>query len=198
MIDYALPSGHTMKRRDLEPLILDTSLQLFREKGYDNVSVREICEACDITKPTFYKYAVTKGDLLELFFYRIAGNTDDTWDDPQIQGSWWNCLKHGFCGFLTSFLSFGTDFSMQLFIQNVLSEQDRFRVDPDFRSRMAAVIRKAQASGEILDDTEPEQLYDVIMSTMIGFCAWWILNEGSVDVMDEFLDSLQALCEVPA
>ncbi|WP_304762992.1 TetR/AcrR family transcriptional regulator [Faecalibaculum rodentium] len=187
-----------MKRRDLEPLILDTSLQLFREKGYDNVSVREICEACDITKPTFYKYAVTKGDLLELFFYRIAGNTDDTWDDPQIQGSWWNCLKHGFCGFLTSFLSFGTDFSMQLFIQNVLSEQDRFRVDPDFRSRMAAVIRKAQASGEILDDTEPEQLYDVIMSTMIGFCAWWILNEGSVDVMDEFLDSLQALCEVPA
>lgn len=198
MIDYALPSGHTMKRRDLEPLILDTSLQLFREKGYDNVSVREICEACDITKPTFYKYAVTKGDLLELFFYRIAGNTDDTWDDPQIQGSWWNCLKHGFCGFLTSFLSFGTDFCMQLFIQNVLSEQDRFRVDPDFRSRMAAVIRKAQASGEIRDDTEPEQLYDVIMSTMIGFCAWWILNEGSVDVMDEFLDSLQALCEVPA
>ena len=187
-----------MKRRNLEPLILDTSLQLFREKGYDNVSVREICEACDITKPTFYKYAVTKGDLLELFFYRIAGNTDDTWDDPQIQGSWWNCLKHGFCWFLTSFLSFGTDFCMQLFIQNVLSEQDRFRVDPDFRSRMAAVIRKAQASGEILDDTEPEQLYDVIMSTLIGFCAWWILNEGSVDVMDEFLDSLQALCEVPA
>ena len=42
------------------------------------------------------------------------------------------------------------------------------------------------------------QLYDVIMSTLIGFCAWWILNEGSVDVMDEFLDSLQALCEVPA
>ena len=71
-------------------------------------------------------------------------------------------------------------------------------MDPDFRARMAAVIRKAQASEEIRVDTEPEQLYDVIMSTLIGFCAWWILNEGSVDVMDEFLDSLQALCEVPA
>ena len=198
MINYALPSGHTMKRRDLEPLILDTSLQLFQEKGYDNVSVREICEACDITKPTFYKYAVTKGDLLELFFYRIASRVDDTWDDHEVQGSWWNCIRTGFFGFLTSFLSFGTDFCMQLFIQNVLSGRDSFRVNPDFRTRMTSVIGHAQTCGEILDDTDPEELCEVILSTMFGFCAWWILNEGSVDVMEEFLEALQGLCEVPA
>ncbi len=198
VIIYVLPSGHTMKRRDLEPLILETSLRLFQEKGYDNVSVREICEACDITKPTFYKYAVTKGDLLELFFYQIAGKADDTWDDPQMQGSWWNCIRKGFTDFLKSFLSFGTDFCMQLFIQNVMTQQDRFRVSPEFRTRMTAVLWQAQRSGEILDDTDPEELYDVIISTLIGFCAWWILNEGQVDVVTEFLEALQGLCEVPA
>lgn len=187
-----------MKRRDLEPLILETSLRLFREKGYDNVSVMEICEACDITKPTLYKYAVTKGDLLELFFYRIAGNLEDTWDDVSIQGSWWNCLVKGFTGFLGAFQSYGIDFCMQLYIQNVLSPHDTFHIGPDFRSRMITVIRNAQEAGEIMDDTDPARLYDVILSTMIGFGGSWILNEGRTDVMNEFLQALKALCEASA
>jgi AcrR family transcriptional regulator len=40
--------------------ILKKALQLFSEKGYDATSVREICEAAGITKPTLYYFYGSK------------------------------------------------------------------------------------------------------------------------------------------
>jgi len=40
--------------------ILQTALQLFSKKGYDATSVREICEASGITKPTLYHFFGSK------------------------------------------------------------------------------------------------------------------------------------------
>lgn len=57
-----------MKKIDRKEEIIDTSYQLFISRGYDNVSVMDICRACQITKPTFYKYIPSKEDLL-VFYY---------------------------------------------------------------------------------------------------------------------------------
>jgi TetR/AcrR family transcriptional regulator len=40
--------------------ILKRALELFSEKGYDATSVREICEAAGITKPTLYHFYGSK------------------------------------------------------------------------------------------------------------------------------------------
>jgi AcrR family transcriptional regulator len=40
--------------------ILQSSLELFSSKGYDATSVREICEAAGITKPTLYHFYGSK------------------------------------------------------------------------------------------------------------------------------------------
>ena len=40
--------------------ILQRALELFSEKGYDATSVREICEAAGITKPTLYHFYGSK------------------------------------------------------------------------------------------------------------------------------------------
>jgi AcrR family transcriptional regulator len=40
--------------------ILKKALELFSEKGYDATSVREICEAAGVTKPTLYHFYASK------------------------------------------------------------------------------------------------------------------------------------------
>jgi AcrR family transcriptional regulator len=40
--------------------ILNKALDLFAQKGYDATSVREICEAAEITKPTLYHFYGSK------------------------------------------------------------------------------------------------------------------------------------------
>ncbi|HAX52710.1 TetR/AcrR family transcriptional regulator [Muricomes intestini] len=49
--------------------IIDVSLKLFYEKGYDNTTVDEIIQACGISKGGFYHYFQTKGDLLSSLSY---------------------------------------------------------------------------------------------------------------------------------
>jgi len=56
--------------------ILKTALELFSTKGYDATSVREICEAAGITKPTLYHFYRSKEGL-----YRVL--VDGTLDEFQ-------------------------------------------------------------------------------------------------------------------
>jgi len=44
---------------------MNKALQLFSEKGYEGVSVSELTEAADITKPTLYYYFGSKEGLFE-------------------------------------------------------------------------------------------------------------------------------------
>jgi AcrR family transcriptional regulator len=61
--------------------ILATSLDLFATKGYDATSVREICEAAGITKPTLYHFFGSKDGVLQALVntgfqqYRALVNT---------------------------------------------------------------------------------------------------------------------------
>ncbi len=50
----ARPAGRSNSR------ILTKALELFSEKGYDATSVREICEAAGVTKPTLYHFYGSK------------------------------------------------------------------------------------------------------------------------------------------
>lgn len=44
--------------------IYEESGRLLVKKGYDAITIDEICAASDISKPTFYAYNLTKRDLL--------------------------------------------------------------------------------------------------------------------------------------
>jgi AcrR family transcriptional regulator len=66
--------------------ILHTALELFSKKGYDATSVREICEASGITKPTLYHFFGSKDGVyralvdgaLEGFQQEIAARVKGT------------------------------------------------------------------------------------------------------------------------
>lgn len=184
-----------MKRRNLEPIILDTSLKLFRERGFDNVSVMDICEACDVTKPTFYRYAVTKGDLLPLYFKRICQDMDPAWHDVAVQGSWYGCICAGFLGILLPFLEYGADFCMQFYIQNIRTETDMFHVDSSFKPQMVECLHQAQLAGEILDNNTPVDLFDALVMSMVGCGGHWILTDCEFDIMERFKVIISVICE---
>ena len=65
--------------------ILNKSLELFASRGYEATSVREICEAAGITKPTLYHFYGSKegvyralvGDTLESFRSAVATELEE-------------------------------------------------------------------------------------------------------------------------
>lgn len=52
---------------------MDCALDLFSQRGYDAVGVREVVEAAGVTKPTLYHYFDSKRGLLEALLRREIG-----------------------------------------------------------------------------------------------------------------------------
>lgn len=59
-----MKSTADMTRKSSAERILTTALDLFAVRGYDATSVREICEAAGITKPTLYYFYGSKEGVL--------------------------------------------------------------------------------------------------------------------------------------
>ena len=89
-----------MRRKNLEQLILDCAYSLFEERGFDQVSVNDICKACDITKPTFYKYVNSKEDLLSYFFQSLTSKIPDDWYRYDDSTNFWEKIVQGYCFFV--------------------------------------------------------------------------------------------------
>jgi AcrR family transcriptional regulator len=58
-----------MRLRELKKARTRTSIQtealrLFRERGYDNTTVEQICQAAEVSESTFYRYFPTKPDVV--------------------------------------------------------------------------------------------------------------------------------------
>lgn len=66
--------------------ILTTALELFAAKGYDATSVREICDAAAITRPTLYHFYGSKEGVLQALvtsgFSRYRQLVDSALDHP--------------------------------------------------------------------------------------------------------------------
>jgi AcrR family transcriptional regulator len=58
-----------LKRRRMHEAISTAAIRLFLQRGFDEVSVAEVAQAAEVSKPTLFKYFATKEDLV---LHRIA------------------------------------------------------------------------------------------------------------------------------
>ncbi|MDO8189554.1 helix-turn-helix domain-containing protein [Conexibacter sp. JD483] len=60
------PAGSMRERKKAaaKAAVVSAAISLFSERGYDAVSVAEICEAADIARRSFFRYFGTKEDLI--------------------------------------------------------------------------------------------------------------------------------------
>ncbi|MDW5596826.1 TetR family transcriptional regulator [Conexibacter stalactiti] len=60
----AAPSLRERKRAAAKARVVDVAIALFSERGYNAVSVAEICQAADVAQRSFFRYFPAKEDVL--------------------------------------------------------------------------------------------------------------------------------------
>lgn len=53
--------------------VFETAIELIKEKGYDNVTVSQICEKAGVAKGTFYVHYNSKEDIIKESYYSDMG-----------------------------------------------------------------------------------------------------------------------------
>jgi AcrR family transcriptional regulator len=68
----SMPNVILQKKLEKRKKLLDSSYELFVEKGISNVSIAEICQKAGIAKGTFYLYFTSKEDIARALNRRIS------------------------------------------------------------------------------------------------------------------------------
>jgi AcrR family transcriptional regulator len=64
-------SNKTLKGDQTKALILETALQMFRERGYEETTMRAIAEKAGVSLGNAYYYFHSKEHLIQDFYHRI-------------------------------------------------------------------------------------------------------------------------------
>ncbi|MCF0246824.1 MAG: TetR/AcrR family transcriptional regulator [Ileibacterium sp.] len=181
-----------MARRDLESIIQTTALELFREKGFESVTVLEICQKCQITKPTFYKFAASKGSLLIHYYAKLLIAHQPGWDDRDLHGSWGQCVLDTFDFYIDALTENGPELLAHLFIHNFdAGEQSIFVYRSELLQTLFDVINSAKKEGSITTPQETVPLSLALVDLLLGYAAYWSLCKGEVDVKQRFMSVLK-------
>ncbi len=169
------------------------AFELFREKGYEATSVQDICDACGISKPTFYSRFASKGDLIIDFYDGVTERLNQNLSSLVETTSAWEQLVICFGTLMDETEAAGPDIMAHMLIINL--EEDRHSFDErDFLTKtMVAIIRRGQESGEIGNPSPAEELYDTAAYLFQGYLLMWSVSKGVLPWRNMFKESLKSL-----
>ncbi|MCD7809537.1 MAG: TetR/AcrR family transcriptional regulator [Erysipelotrichaceae bacterium] len=176
--------------------ISNIALELFSSKGYNNVTINDICDACEITKPTFYKYAGSKDELiLNLYDRTIHDITTDTYRFLQAN-SHYEQLVMIFSSLIQDTMKFGPDLFSQMMITNLNENHHSFDMRENLTELAIMIIEKAQDANEINNMNDPKILYSSLAYTFSGYEITWCMYNGETNFIDDFFTSMNAILDV--
>ena len=168
--------------------ISDTAVKLFLDKGYNNVTIQDICNELNITKPTLYKYISNKEDLiLDLYDSTIDHLVKDTYKLVDSD-SHYQQLLIVFSTLIKDTKKYGYDLFSQMFIANLKENRNSFAMRESLTKLCIIIIKKAQKNKEIHNLSNPEFIYQALAHTFTGHEALWcIKKEENISMNDEVL-----------
>jgi AcrR family transcriptional regulator len=79
----APPSRRARKKAETRREIYRAAMQLFRERGFDGVTIEAICREADVARRTFFLHFPTKGMLLYEFNRQVAEDFTASLSEPR-------------------------------------------------------------------------------------------------------------------
>lgn len=184
--------------------LIETAFLLFRERGYDNVTVNDICDACGITKPTFYYHLSSKEEILSRFYDGVIQDMASRLLDALAEENYWEQLMACFDTLMETAGQIGPELYAQLYIANLREDQGTFDFRDDLTKMAVRLIERAQKAGQIRNSSPPGPLYRAAAHLFEGYELLWCIKKGSFErrryirrAMEDIFDTAPAFRSMP-
>jgi AcrR family transcriptional regulator len=168
------------KKRDTRKRLIDTGLELFRGRGFDDTRVRDIVERVGVSPATFFNYFPTKQAILEA----QAEQTADLYAallTHELERTDVPCVER--LEEITRLLAEALQSDRviarlmvtrtQLFFSSTGDKADKDRAA---QRLLAQLFTQGQASGEIEPGADPLQLAEIYTALTILTAANWLID----------------------
>lgn len=176
--------------------ICETALKLFKEKGYDKVTVQEICDVCCISKPTFYHYISSKEDLILTFYDDITKQLTEKLTSIIDANNHWEQFLICFEVLMEESMRVGSDIGSQMFIMNLKKDHHSFDRRTYLTNIMITIIKKGQQTGQIQNPSSAEILYEAAAYTFTGYEVMWCIRKENLKWKQRMFCSFESMFHV--
>ena len=188
---------HKNNAKKTQERIRECALSLFKEKGYDNVTVVQICEAAGITKRTFYYHFDSKEQLLSGITEYLGVKAEQLLASLASQqtnvGTLWALMST----YSINSANYGPGIVRQIYVNMVQGKADeRFPYSMYLYNTVVNSIANAQRAGEITNIGRPEDVACVLYHTFRSVTITWAAENGEFDLQKEFRRSFDAVLGV--
>lgn len=158
-------------------LIQTTANELFRENGYANVTIDDICTQAGITKSTFYYHYNAKDDLLMNFFENAGKMPGHVMATLATSDDYWEKLWASVQLAVDWATGSGKDLLRNVLIYDLQKANTSFSERPRIVDLHTAIIKKGQETGRFRNLSPATELYENISVMFIGTLFQWCSSE---------------------
>lgn len=166
--------------------IVDRSVALFKEFGFQNVSVSKICKSLGITRSAFYYHFKTKDEIFDYFFLTselyITEELFPVLEASNYRSQFFmifNLYAQRIVDAGPEIISFVLKRNVDAYVHNIAPQ------DIPMWQTYVFLIKKAQEMGEVSSKLDPESTVEVIIYLANGIGLTWCNKKGGFDYIQE-------------
>lgn len=192
-MDYSNFETRDMKNRKLKEHIFQVALSLMQQIGYDNITVRMICQEAGISTGMFYQHFHSKEDILAFYYDKAKGDFDEV-INQQLAGL---PLPDQLVSFYVWVCGFTADLGVD-FCRNFFSSKNKQMNTNLFHNQMIEMTNRCIESAceqgfQLSPGRTPYAVSKALCVMVKGVIFDWSAHEGSYD-MAEFAKNLLSRC----
>jgi len=160
----------------------EAAMAMFKESGFDKVSVNMICNKLKVTRGSFYHHFESKNDLLLYWFSSQAEKNiafDMSLKSPK------RILKKHALDYAKMIEKVGHDFMYYILMAEFELDGKHFYTYLNAEGQSIDLIRKAIERDEIRSAENAKHLSDAFTAAMIGAIVLWKFENGRFDIVNK-------------
>lgn len=180
--------NRTIQAEKTKKRIYNTSIKLFKSKGFDNVTIQDIATAANVSVGSFYNYFKSKTDILNVQ-YIIADETFNEFVNKGIMGT---TIKEKIKNYMLFYIDFVKNQPFD-FIKILYNNSNTLFIKEGraMQTLLDPIIEEGIAAGEIKTDMSVSDINEFLYQSMRGLIFHWCLYNGSFDIhqrAEKYLD----------
>ncbi|ACT02321.1 TetR/AcrR family transcriptional regulator [Paenibacillus sp. JDR-2] len=160
----------------------ELAIQMFKEMGFEQVSINMICNQLKVTRGSFYHHFSSKNDLLLFWFSsQVEKNiaVDMSLASPK------RILKKQTMDYAAIIHQVGHDLMYHILMAEFELEGRHFYTYLHAEDQSVSLIHKAIELQEIHSAESAKKLFDAYTAAMVGAIVMWKFDNGQFDIADK-------------
>lgn len=177
--------------------IIKAALELFKEKGYAEVSVSDISRAAGIPRSSFYSLFASKDDVIIYMLEGLKGDYQTMLSQivsakNDLERIWMIYDKY-----LQLTMELGVDLVSTLMELELRDKIGLFDFTEELFPWLVTLVKNCQEAGMIRNQNTPENVVTLGMRIAIGAAYDWCSSRGEFDLRAAALSEHEILYDVP-